>query len=154
MFGIFKRFRVYLIMFAAFAAFAGVAYWYYQDTQKALQTYAQNQATLESSLQFQRQATESLQRDIVMMQSTITELNDAFSQSRERVNELEDKFNTSANGDARDIGEIAEKRPESVERVINKGTRDVNRCIELLSGATPIQEDYNNEELVDCISTD
>ena len=154
MFGIFKRFRVYLIMFAAFAAFAGVAYWYYQDTQKALQTYAQNQATLESSLQFQRQATESLQRDIVIMQSTITELNNAFSQSRERVNELENKFNTSANGNARDIGEIAEKRPESVERLVNSATRDVNRCIELLSGTIPTEEDYNNEELVDCISTD
>ena len=154
MFGIFKRFRVYLIMFAAFAAFAGVAYWYYQDTQKALQTYAQNQATLESSLQFQRQATESLQRDIVIMQSTITELNNAFSQSRERVNELESKFNTSANGDARDIGEIAEKRPESVERLVNGAARDVNRCIELLSGALPTQGDYNNEELVDCISID
>ena len=154
MFGIFKRFRVYLIMFSAFAAFAGVAYWYYQDTQKALQTYAQNQATLESSLQFQRQATESLQRDIVIMQSTITELNNAFSQSRERVNELENKFNTSANGNARDIGEIAEKRPESVERLVNSATRDVNRCIELLSGTIPTEEDYNNEELVDCISTD
>ena len=154
MFGIFKRFRVYLIMFAAFATFAGVAYWYYQDTQKALQTYAQNQATLETSLLLQRQATESLQRDIVVMQSTITQLNDAFAQSRQRVNELESKFNTSANGDARDIGELAEQKPALVERVINNGTRDVNRCIELLSGAVPTQEDYNNEELVDCISTD
>lgn len=154
MFGIFKRFRVYLIMFAAFATFAGVAYWYYTDTQKALQTYAQNQATLETSLTLQRQATESLQRDIAVMQATITELNDAFAQSRKLVNELENKFNTSANGDARDIGEIAEKRPESIERLVNGATREVGRCIELLSGALPTQEDYNNEELVDCISTD
>lgn len=154
MFGIFKRFRVYLIMFAAFATFAGVAYWYYQDTQKALQAYAQNQATLETSLQLQRQATESLQRDIVVMQSTITELNDAFAQSRQRVNELENKFNTSANGDARDLGAIAEQKPALIQRVINNGTKEAGRCIELLSGATPTEEDYNNEELVDCISTD
>ena len=154
MFGIFKRFRVYLIMFAAFATFAGVAYWYYQDTQKALQAYAQNQATLETSLQLQRQATESLQRDIVVMQSTITELNDAFAQSRQRVNELENKFNTSANGDARDLGAIAEQKPALIQRVINNGTKEAGRCIELLSVATPTEEDYNNEELVDCISTD
>ena len=58
------KFKVYLIMALAFAAFAGVAYWYYTDTQKALRTYAENQGKLETALTSQKAVTESLQRDI------------------------------------------------------------------------------------------
>mgnify|MGYP000492026073 CR=1 FL=1 len=41
-------------MFTAFAMFAGVAYWYYVDTQKALAVAAANQAKLETSLSIQK----------------------------------------------------------------------------------------------------
>ena len=51
-------------MFTAFAMFAGVAYWYYTDTQKALAVAAANQAKLETSLSIQKETTASLQADI------------------------------------------------------------------------------------------
>ena len=54
----FTKLKVYIIMFAAFAMFAGVAYWYYQDSQAALKQYAENQAKLETSLTIQKSATE------------------------------------------------------------------------------------------------
>ena len=53
----FGKLKVYLIMFSAFAMFAGVAYWYYTDTQKALAAAAANQAKLETSLSIQKETT-------------------------------------------------------------------------------------------------
>ena len=63
MFGIFGRLKVYFIMFAAFAVFDRVAYWYYQNTQKQIIAYAKNQATLETSIELQKQTTLALQND-------------------------------------------------------------------------------------------
>ena len=121
-------------MFAAFAAFAGVAYWYYKDTQKALATYAANQAKLETSLAIQKETTENLQADIKLMTDTIQTLNEEFAQSRLNVKELEELFTTSSDGSSRDFGKLTIEQPDYVEGRIQKGNDEVFRCIELLSG--------------------
>ena len=72
------RLKVYIIMFAAFALFAGAAYWYYQDTQKALKTYAENQGKLESAIQTQAEANNALRNDIVKVQKAFTELSPSW----------------------------------------------------------------------------
>ena len=118
------KLKVYIIMFAAFAMFAGLAYWYYKDTQKALQTYAQNQATLESSLSMQKQATESLRSNIKIMTETITKLNDDFADSRKNVAELQNIF-----------------------------TNEVFRCIELLTGDKPKEGEADAQEYIDCTTS-
>ena len=105
-------------MFAAFAMFAGLAYWYYKDTQKALQTYAQNQATLESSLSMQKQATESLRSNIKIMTETITKLNDDFADSRKNVAELQNIFTKDKDGKKRDFGELTIAEPEVIQKEI------------------------------------
>jgi cell division protein FtsX len=66
--GIISRFRVYIIMIALFSAILGIFYWYYQDSQKALKQYAENQSKLEVALQTQIQVTEKLQQDLILMQ--------------------------------------------------------------------------------------
>ena len=147
----FARIRVYLIMFAAFTAFAGVAYWYYQQSQAAIKQYAENQAKLESALVSQQQVTQQLLDDIEIMESVITTINDEFAKSRQRVRELEDKFNRSADGSSRDIGELAEEKPALVENVINRATAKTFRCVELLSGAVIKPEELDDEELANCI---
>ena len=150
----FGRLKVYLIMFAAFAMFAGMAYWYYQDTQKALQTYAENQAKLQISLSTQKQATDSLQNNIKVMTETIRTLNDAFAESRENVKTLERQFNQSKDGSERDFGKLAIEKPAAIERAINKGTGEVFRCIELLSGQPPKTGETDDKEYIDCLNTD
>lgn len=147
------RIRVYLIMFAAFAAFAGVAYWYYKDTQAALQQYAINQANLETSLTLQRSATESLKQDITRMSNTLVQLNADFAQSRAQVTELENKFNQSSNGDDRDFGVLAARKPALVEKIVNTATQDVLRCFELLSGDSAQQGEATNEKFSSCIAS-
>lgn len=153
MIGLLSKARVYLIMFAAFATFAGVAYAYYKDTQSALQQYAENNATLEVALETQKAATVALKRDIELMSTTLVVLNKDFEEARQRVSDLEQTFNQSANGDKRDFGKLAESKPGLIERSVNTGTTEVFNCLEILSGK---QGDYSESEYIDCtnINTD
>ena len=133
MFGIFGRLKVYFIMFAAFAVFAGVAYWYYQNTQKQIIAYAKNQATLETSIELQKQTTLALQNDLKKANEALVTLTDEFAESRRNVKELETIFNQSKDGTKRDFGEESIKNPEYVQGEINKGSNQVFRCFELFS---------------------
>lgn len=145
----FTRFKVYIIMFTAFAVFGGVAYWYYQDSQAAIQRYAENQSRLQVALEQQVITTEQLQQDISVMNEIVTDLNEDFAASREQVKELENKFNESANGDERDFGELAAKKPVLVQKIVNTATQEAFECFEQISKSTT--KGVDSEELNKCI---
>jgi hypothetical protein len=42
-----------------------------------------------------------------------------------------------------DLGLLAAERPDSIERAINRGTRNAGRCFELLSGAILTEDERN-----------
>ena len=149
----FGKLKVYLIMFSAFAMFAGVAYWYYTDTQKALAAAAANQAKLETSLSIQKETTASLQADIKLMTQTIKELNQEFALSRLNVKRIEQLFTQDEDGTSRDFGELTIQQPDYVEQKIQKGNDEVFRCIELLSGQEAKQGEKENAEFIDCLTS-
>jgi len=148
----FTKLKVYIIMFAAFAMFAGLAYWYYQDTQRAMKQYAENQAKLETSLTIQKSATESLQNSLKVMSETLTQLNEDFAESRQKTKELETMFNQDKQGNKRDFGELTIEAPDYIEGQINKGSDEVFRCVELLSGQEAREGEADDKEFIDCIS--
>lgn len=140
-------------MFTAFAMFAGVAFWYYKDTQKALMVAAQNQAKLETSLATQKETTAALQADIKLMTKTIQELNQEFALSRLNVKRIEQLFTQAEDGTSRDFGELTIQQPEYVEEKIQKGNDEVFRCIELLSGQEAKPGEKENAEFIDCLNS-
>ena len=150
----FTKLKVYIIMFTAFAMFAGVAFWYYKDTQKALAVAAANQAKLETSLSIQKETTASLQADIKLMTQTIKELNQEFALSRLNVKRIEQLFTQDEDGTLRDFGELTIQQPDYVEEKIQKGNDEVFRCIELLSGQEAQQGEKENAEFIDCLGSD
>ena len=147
----FGRIRVYLIMFAAFAAFAGVAYWYYQDTQKAMRQYAENQARLQTALETQTQAYEQLQRDMILLQETQQQLQQDFIRSRELTKSLETLFRQDSEGNPRDFGTLAAENPELVTEELNTGTREVFECFEQLSGNG---NNNGDKKYIDCFNAE
>lgn len=147
---LFSRFRLYIIMAAVFTTIAGIAYWYYQDSQNAIRQYIQNQANLTQALQTQQAAYAALQSDLKLLQETQQQLINDFANSRDRVRELEQTFAQSTGGQSRDIGKLAATKPELVQKIVNTATHDVFRCFELLSGDTPKTEDLENENTSNC----
>lgn len=148
----FAKLKVYLIMFAAFAAFAGVAYWYYQDTQKALRTYAENQGKLEGAIATQAAANEALRNDLVNMQVAFNELNTAFEEARQQVRNVEKLFEQGTDGRDMTVGERAVEDPEYIEEQVNTGTNELFRCFEILTGA-PIGDEDANAKYVKCVDS-
>lgn len=148
--GILSRFRVYIIMIALFSAILGIFYWYYQDSQKALKQYAENQSKLETALQSQIAATEKLKQDIVLMQKLQQELQTKFDQSRDLTKSLELLFNKDADGNIRDFGELSSKNPDLVTEELNRGTREVFECFELLSNGENNNGGKDDKTYIDC----
>ena len=146
----FTKLKVYIIMFAAFAAFAGVAYWYYLDTQKALRTYAENQGKLEGAIATQELANAALKRDLENMQIAFTELNTAFEEAREQVRNVENLLQRGTDGRDLSIGERALEDPKYIEDQVNTGTDELFRCFEILTGA-PMGDEDANTKYVKCI---
>jgi len=150
--GIISRLRVYIIMVALFGALLGIFYWYYQDSQKALKVYAENQANLETALATQKAATEQLQRDILLMQELQQDLVEKFERSRDLTKSLETLFNKDSDGNIRDFGELAEKNPDIVTEELNTGTREVFECFEQLS--KNMSENNGEQKYIDCFPND
>ena len=146
----FAKLKVYLIMFAAFAAFAGVAYWYYQDTQAALRTYAENQGKLEGAIQQQSAANEALRSDMANMQKAFTTLSEEFEEARQQVKDVEKLFEQGTDGRDMSVGERAIENPEYIEDVLNTGTTELFRCFEILTGA-PLGDQDAQAKYVKCV---
>ena len=140
-------FKLALIMFIITTLIGGGAYAYYKDTQKRLATLHQNNAKLETSVQLQEDAINSLQEDIATANQLVAKTEAEFKNARAQVDDLRDKFNkTSALLGKRDIGTLAQAKPKVISRIITKGTKNIYRCFEIVSGSQLTEKETNAEK--------
>ena len=104
-------------------------YWYYQDSQKRIMDLMANQAKLETAVAIQEATIKQQQEDMAKQAATLEKVNDAFAKAQADKQNLTDKLMKH------DLGKLAEKKPGLVEEKINRGTDNVGRCFEILSGA-------------------
>ena len=104
-------------------------YWYYQDSQKRIMDLMANQAKLETAVAIQEATIKQQQEDMAKQAATLEKVNDAFAKAQADKQILTDKLMKH------DLGKLAEKKPGLVEEKINRGTDNVGRCFEILSGA-------------------
>jgi tetraacyldisaccharide-1-P 4'-kinase len=133
-----------LKLFAVVGVLAGAGFLFNQTTNlKAELAVADgNIITLETAKEQQDAVIESMKQDIVQKTQLAEEMQATIEQQAKDLAALNERFQRSANGNPRDIGNLAIARPQSVQRVINNASAKAARCIELASGAT-----LNEEEL-------
>ncbi len=119
--------KILLIVFVISAAGAG--YMYVSNLQKNLMIAQANAAKLETAVQLNEQTITSLKADYEKINQELTRINNEFAETRRQNNVLRDKL---ANVD---LGMLAQTKPDSIQRAINRGTANAGRCFELLSGA-------------------
>ena len=122
-----------LILTVVIGAVGFGAWKYYQYTQEQIRIYAVNAATAELAQQEAEAAIESLKRDMVEIQQQFTVVSKKFEVAKGRVSVLENKLSEH------EIGDLAQKKPKLIEKIIDKGTQDVLRCYEILTGS-PLTE--------------
>ena len=141
---VFGKLQLYLIMGLLLAGLVGVAYFYYTDTQNKLRSAAEQNAAYLAKTASQEVTIKQLNADVVRSNVLLAQLQDEFADFRRDYNALEKKFNkVSKNFGTRDIGKLAERKPNLIAKVINNATKNALRCFEVLAGAPLTEAEIN-----------
>ncbi len=126
-----------LILTVVIGAVGFGAWKYYQYTQEQIRIYAVNAATAELAQQESEQAIEALRKDMEAVREQYTAVSEEFDRAKSRVDKLEEILSEH------EIGILAQAKPKLVEKIVDKGTKDVLRCYEILTGSPLTEEEIN-----------
>jgi len=115
--------------------------WYVSNLKADLVQSQENARRLQEGIQEQKDLLKQMVEDIATIQQTNRDLQNLAERYRGEVDTLTKKFSQDARGNPRDFGQLARERPELVERLVNRGTRNAMRCLELASGAAHTREE-------------
>lgn len=118
------------------AVIAGGLY-YISNMQASLAVLEMNNKQLEDGVKKQQELIEQQKADIQDVQKKNQELAQQNEKQRKDVENLSNKFHK------KDIGQLAAEKPELMEKLVNRGTENALRCLELASGA-PLNEKEKN----------
>ena len=107
----------------------GAGYVYVQNLQKNLEVAVANNARLETAVATNEATIGAMQADYARIQTELNRVNTEFAATRAQNNLLRDRLSNI------DLGLLAQTRPDSIERAVNRGTVNAGRCFEILSGS-------------------
>ena len=123
------------IMFIIMLAGGAAGAWYYNDTQERIKILTENNAKLETAVATNEQALAAQQAAFAQMQQENARLQTEFQAISERNRSLENRLSRH------DIGASAYAKPGLTEKILNNGTANANRCMEIFSGAPLTQKE-------------
>lgn len=129
-----------VIALAILLIIVGVGWWI-TSMRADLATAQENTKKLTESVAQQQAVIDQQKQDIGQIQRANASLNNTIRRQSEDVQALQKKFSQDAQGNSRDFGLFASEKPELVERLVNRGTRNAYRCMELASGAPHTPEE-------------
>lgn len=142
-----------LIVILIIIAILGAGAWYVMNLKADLAISEMNNQKLQDGIKQQQELIDSIQKDVADIQEKNAQLQQENEKQRKDVNSLSNKFAK------RDIGQRAIENPELIEKLVNRGTENALRCIELASGAelnekeksakTPMEANRECPSLVD-----
>ena len=98
-----------------------------------------NAEKLESAIGEQKQLIENQKKDFAEILDANKKVNELINNLKKDLDDLDKRFSKKD----RDIGKLAIDRTKVIERIINKGSDNATRCIEIASGS-PLTEKEKN----------
>ena len=98
-----------------------------------------NQLKLESAVADQQELLESQKKDFEEILTANKKMNELVSVLKKDLDDLDNRFNKGG----RDFGKVAIEKTDAINRIINKGSDNATRCIEISSGAELTEEERN-----------
>jgi predicted transcriptional regulator len=139
-------FQLKIALVIIMLAGAGGGYLYVKKLQKDNLTLKINQSKLETAIEDNNEVIEQQTEDLKKIRSTIEEVQNLNKKLQS------DKDNLSKKLGKHDIGELAEKKPGLVEKIINKASDSAVRCMEIASGSPLTEEELNGAPNRECPS--
>jgi len=118
-----------LVIILAIVTILAGGIWYVTNLKADLATSEANNRQLVDATREQMMLIEQMKQDVASIQQAHTDLQAENDRRRRDVEVLNSKFSK------RDFGALAAEKPEVVERLVNRGSRNALRCMELASGA-------------------
>lgn len=130
-------FKKYLIIAAALGI-AGYGLWkYYEYTQNQIRIYAENAARSEQAQQATQAALDKTQADLKLVKKEYDAASIKFKAADNRVTVLENKLARH------ELDFLAAKKPKLVQKIIDKASDNVLRCLEIVSGSPLLEDEIN-----------
>ena len=98
-----------------------------------------NQVKLEEAVSSQKELIAKQQEDFKEILAANQKMNELVSNLKKDLDDLDNRFNK----DGRDFGKIALEKTDAINRIINKGSDNASRCIEIASGAELTEKERN-----------
>ena len=139
-------FQLRIALIVILLAGAGGGYLYVNKLQKDNAILKENAIKLESAVEDQKAVIEQQTKDLKTIRKTVDklkEVNDKLEQ---------DKKNLSDRLGKHDLGNLAEKKPGLVEKIINKASDSAARCVEIAYGSPLTEEELNGTPNRECPS--
>lgn len=111
------------------------ALWHVTGLRADLITEKTNNKVLQEKITEQQRVVIQIKKDLEDIKAINISLSNETTRQRVEMQSLIDRFNTTATGQSRDFGLLALRRPTTMQRLVNRGTRNAMRCLELASGA-------------------
>jgi regulator of replication initiation timing len=125
---------------------AGGGYLYVNKLQKDNAVLKTNQIKLETAVQESNQVIEQQTKDLKKIRSTLKKVEEVNAKLQADRDALNDRLGKH------DIGNLAEKKPGLVEKIINKASDSAARCMEIASGSPLTEEELNGTPNRECPS--
>lgn len=109
--------------------------WYVTGLRADLAVSQANAEKLQQGIEQQQALMEQMRADIAKIQAINNDLNKEASRARDEVKAVTEKFSVNSRGESRDFGASAAAKPGIFERLVNRGTANAMRCLEIASGA-------------------
>ena len=110
-------------------------FYYVTGLRADLAVSQENARKMTEAVEKQQEAIAQMQQEQQKIKELNNELNTTIKLQNKDMENLKDRFTTSANGEKRDFGKAAAKKPASLERAVNRGTVNALRCLEIASGS-------------------
>ena len=98
-----------------------------------------NQIKLESAVAEQQQVITKQKEDFKEILAANQKMNELVGALKKDLDDLDNRFNKGG----RDFGKVAIEKTDAINRIINKGSDNATRCIEISSGAELTEEERN-----------
>ena len=139
-------FKIKLILMLVILAGAAGGYAYVQKLRADNATLKINQSKLETAVSENNEVIEQQTNDLKKIRSTLSNLEEEKKKLQKDRDSLSKKFGKH------DLGELAEKKPGLVEKIINKASDSATRCLEIASGSPLTEEELNGTPNRECPS--
>lgn len=117
--------------------------WYVMNLKADLAVSEINNKTLQDGIKEQQALMDRMEKDIKSIQEVNVKLQALSEDQKREVEALSKKFSQDARGNPRDFGSLAAEKPDLVARLINRGTKNAMRCLEIASGAPRTEQEIN-----------